>query len=975
MPAPLFLPFRALGLITEDLPFCVSRRGKETFVCVSVGKSWQIYNNAKLTLTLVGPQLSDAITALACKGDLTFAAAGSTVVECKRVHRNGTYGGAIGTVFQLLVLGDYLAGLTRDGQLLMWRIGSYGEPEIRIRFAPDFHPSCLVHPDTYLNKLLVGGTCGRMQLWNFATQTLLYTFKGWGSPVRCLASSPALDVVGVGLQDGRAVLHNLKFDELVVQFSNAAGVGLRQAGGPAGTSTSSDSGDSGPCTCIAFRTGSGVPLMAAGGVAGSITLWHLEERRLHSVLASAHDKHLVSLHFMAGEPLLMSAAADNSIKHWVFDGADDAARLLRFRSGHSAPPTVVMHYSQGERLLSAGRDRAFRMFSAVQDQQSRELSQKHAARRAKRLKLMEADVKLPRVVDLDANDVRERDWCNVLTAHEGSPAAYTWRLAHFVLGEHKLQPPTTGGSATPAAAVTAVCLSPCGNFGVTGSAAGRLDRFNMQSGLHRGEYCRRQEQKVLPAHSSAVRGVAVHSGNRWLVSAGGDAMVRVWDFRKCTLLREVCVGAPVTHLALHGCLAALACDDLVLRVVDVEAGALVRRFSGHRDRITCLRVSSDGRWLLSSSMDSTLRVWDVPAAMCLQVLQMSSPVVSLSLSPQQDLLATCHAGSSALCLWANQLMFGDASAITHSDALVNVEQPTPASGRGGREDGEGGEEDTAKEEGSDEDSEQSEESEEGEESEEEEDVAAAGGSGIDVVDEARKASGGAASSRSGAAPLAPSLVTLSLLPRAQWQSLLSLEDIKARNKPLEPPKKAAAAPFFLPSAMSGPGSSALAGLEGDGAMAVDEPSRPVKRVQSSLGGAAKAAGLEGEGLVPLLRSCSESGDYAPVMAVLRELSPSALDREIRAMEVLEGCTPEEVEDVGRLLECLLQQTRAGTDFEFCQAVTSLVLQVHGESMMKHEQLRQLGVLINRESKDHWRRMDDLLQSVRCMVSYFGHLHS
>lgn len=35
--------------------------------------------------------------------------------------------------------------------------------------------------------------------------------------------------------------------------------------------------------------------------------------------------------------------------------------------------------------------------------------------------------------------VRERDWCNVVTAHEGSATAYTWRLQHFSLGS-ALQP-------------------------------------------------------------------------------------------------------------------------------------------------------------------------------------------------------------------------------------------------------------------------------------------------------------------------------------------------------------------------------------------------------------------------------------------------------------------------------------------------------------------------------------------------------
>jgi len=94
-PAPLFKPFRALGYITDDVPFVVQRRGKETSVTVSVGRAWQvsqghvqhpmdmfssppplppppssssspmapmapvlqIYNCAKLSLLMVGPQV------------------------------------------------------------------------------------------------------------------------------------------------------------------------------------------------------------------------------------------------------------------------------------------------------------------------------------------------------------------------------------------------------------------------------------------------------------------------------------------------------------------------------------------------------------------------------------------------------------------------------------------------------------------------------------------------------------------------------------------------------------------------------------------------------------------------------------------------------------------------------------------------------------------------------------------------------
>lgn len=85
----------------------------------------------------------------------------------------------------------------------------------------------------------------------------------------------------------------------------------------------------------------------------------------------------------------------------------------RTNSGRVGPPlttrpqSYATHASRGFTCLhwAAGQDRAFRLFSTIQDQQSRELSQKHTARRAKRMKLREEELKLPRVLDLAACQV------------------------------------------------------------------------------------------------------------------------------------------------------------------------------------------------------------------------------------------------------------------------------------------------------------------------------------------------------------------------------------------------------------------------------------------------------------------------------------------------------------------------------------------------------------------------------------------
>ena len=70
---------------------------------------------------------------------------------------------------------------------------------------------------------------------------------------------------------------------------------------------------------------------------------------------------------------------------------------------------------------------------------------------------------------------------------------------------------------------------------------------------------------------------------------------------------------------------------------DVVAGRRVRRLKGHTDRLTAVHWAADARWLLSASMDGTTRVWDIPAAQCLQVMHpYPNPNPSPSPSPSPN---------------------------------------------------------------------------------------------------------------------------------------------------------------------------------------------------------------------------------------------------------------------------------------------------------------------------------------------------
>jgi U3 small nucleolar RNA-associated protein 21 len=94
-----------------------------------------------------------------------------------------------------------------------------------------------------------------------------------------------------------------------------------------------------------------------------------------------------------------------------------------------------------------------------------------------------------------------------------------------------------------------------------------------------------------------------------------------------------------------------ASDDLVVRVYDVISAKRVRQFDGPKDRITDICFSADGKWILLSSMDGTIRIWDVIASKQLDAMLMDDPVTRVSLSPNMDMLATTHVAHNGIYLW------------------------------------------------------------------------------------------------------------------------------------------------------------------------------------------------------------------------------------------------------------------------------------------------------------------------------------
>lgn len=763
---------------------------------------------------------------------------------------------------------------------------------------PDyFAVSAICHPSTYLNKILLGSKQGLLQLWNVRSRKLVYEFAGWGARVTCLTQSTAVDVVAAGLEDGRIVIHNLRRDVSLMTFVQ----------------------DAGSVAALSFRT-DGVAHLASAGSNGVVSVWNLDDRRLETTIRGAHDGAVTSVVYLVSQPTLLTTGTDNSMKVWIFDQTGGEARVLRERAGHSAPPTHIRFFGEeGQTLLSAGQDRALRSFNIMSDARCHELSQGAISRKARGLGVRAEQLKLPPALGFAAEPSRARDWDSVVTHHLGECDVQTWNSESKKLGKHVLKPPVDG-----AGEASCVSLSSCGNFAFVGYNGGTAARFNVQSGKRRGIF-------GAPAHARAVRGIAVDPLNRTVVTASLDKSIKFWDFATQNHLATLSLPASATQVTLHRelLIVAVACEDFSVRLVDIENRRIVRIFSGHDDRITDMAWSPDARWLVTGSMDTTIRTWDVPTGRQLSKFSVEQPATSVAFAPAGDFLATTHVGSVGIYLWANRSMYAAVGFTPRGNTVDD-----------GDDDDNGGNEsvvalpNSAVKEGDADDAARHPELE----------------PELFVVSaEAENAAAAAEDLTVSKRPLGVGLVTMSSLPKSKWIGLSRLQETKERNKPKEPPKAPMHAPFFLPTA---------AGLEPTFVLPEKEDGSATTSKILNFG--------KVDGFIPpfqrKLLDADENNDPEPFLQSLKVMSQSEIDLEVRSLSEVDGGM-----QLLAFLRFIRRMLKNKSDFELAQAYLGLFISVHGETVAAGRQYAEVLREVLVELKLGWTHIEGLLQHSLCAV--------
>lgn len=137
--------------------------------------------------------------------------------------------------------------------------------------------------------------------------------------------------------------------------------------------------------------------------------------------------------------------------------------------------------------------------------------------------------------------------------------------------------------------------------------------------------------------------------------------------------------SPDSRFVLSGSL------DNTLRVWDVASGRCLRTLRGHKDNVTAVAWSPDGLYALSGSSDNTVRLWEVSSGRCLCTLEgHTGEVTSVAWSPD-GCFALSGSSDKTLRLWELDWEFDrkhradwDDGAFPHLEAFLCKQ--TPCSG-------------------------------------------------------------------------------------------------------------------------------------------------------------------------------------------------------------------------------------------------------------------------------------------------------
>lgn len=153
-----------------------------------------------------------------------------------------------------------------------------------------------------------------------------------------------------------------------------------------------------------------------------------------------------------------------------------------------------------------------------------------------------------------------------------------------------------------------------------------------------------QEKKVVKhwrsVHKGPVAKLALSLDSTMLATGGSDSTIRLWDLQHHTCLHKLIgVKGVISVLTFFKSIDTTylfgAADDTVINVWNINSARVIMTLSGHYSTITSVVISHDGNYIVSSSRDKVIILWNFITGAQIHVIPLYESIEGLVLLPKK----------------------------------------------------------------------------------------------------------------------------------------------------------------------------------------------------------------------------------------------------------------------------------------------------------------------------------------------------
>lgn len=185
-----------------------------------------------------------------------------------------------------------------------------------------------------------------------------------------------------------------------------------------------------------------------------------------------------------------------------------------------------------------------------------------------------------------------------------------------------------------------------------GRENGTVNIWNANSGdlIHRLPFYIDSGKPIVNSiqHNGSITDVAFSPNNQHIASASADCTVKVWDLVNGKLIhtlihnnRVKCVKYSPNNLFI------ISGQGNRITIWDVLTGNLIRTLTGHTNIINTVNYSFDGQFVVSGSVDETIKIWNASTGTLMDtIIGHKIPIVDVRYSPDDKLIISAGIDNS-----------------------------------------------------------------------------------------------------------------------------------------------------------------------------------------------------------------------------------------------------------------------------------------------------------------------------------------